>query len=101
VKTHKKTTIIKRWIKAMGFKLVKSHMINKKKLKINYYTLGNFGVYEFLHRPRPEGKLLNEKQRKFISWTPWGIDFKVNSVKDLSKAYQDSLNYNPDIILNG
>ena len=97
---HKKTLAIKRWIKTMGFKLVKSHVVNNKETKINYYSLGNFDIYEKVSKIHQEGKLLNNKERKFISWTPWGIDFEVNSVTDLSKAYQDSLHYNPDIILN-
>ncbi len=97
---HKKEISIKQWIKTMGFKLIKSHLVNNKETKINYYSLGNFGIYEKISKASPSGKSFHEKQRKFISWTPWGIDFEVNSVKDLSKAYQDSLNYNADIVLN-
>ncbi len=97
---HEKIVIIKRWIKTMGFKLVKSHVINNKETKINYYSLGNFGVYEEISKTHRADKSLHEKQCKFISWTPWGIDFEVNSVKDLSKAYQDSLTYNPEMLLN-
>ena len=42
----KKISAIKDWIKFMGFELVKSHLINRRNTRINYYSLGNFGVYE-------------------------------------------------------
>ena len=87
---------IKNWIKKMGFKLVKSHNLNHRTTKINYYSLGNFGVYEeILKSPKSVGE-----KRKFISWTPWGIDFEVNSVRDLSKAYEDFIEYNPNVVVS-
>lgn len=79
----------------MGFKLVKSHTFNSKKTKINYYSLGNFGVYEEIFKSSPS----SIERRKFISWNPWGIDFEVNSVNDLRKAYEQSEEYNPSLIL--
>ena len=95
-----KITAIKNWIKGMGFELVKSHVVNGKSVKINYYSLGNFGIYEEISKViNPDKKSAGDKLR-FISWTPWGIDFEVNSVNDLSEAYQDSISYNPDIALN-
>lgn len=94
---RQKTSTIKNWIKSMGFELIKSQQINRKALKVNYYSLGNFGIYEEISNLAKSGKMLTKKRRKYISWTPWGIDFEVNSVKDLSKAYQDSLIYNPEI----
>ena len=84
---------IKNWIKSMGFKLVKSHVLNRRNRKINYYSLGNFGVYEEIFKSTSSS---NEK-RKFISWNPWGIDFEVNSVNDLRKAYEESEKYNPNL----
>jgi hypothetical protein len=90
-----KIIAIKNWIKEMGFELINSQIINGRSLKINYYSLGSFGIYEEI----PEGKEANNKLR-FISWNPWGIDFEVNSVNDLSKAYQDSISYNPDVELS-
>ncbi|WP_423148954.1 hypothetical protein [Rubrolithibacter danxiaensis] len=85
----------------MGFKLNKSHNLAARSKKIKYYTLGNFGVYEEISTPNTatEGKQAGEKQ-KFISWTPWGIDFEVNSVKELSKAYSEFMKYNPDVAIN-
>lgn len=80
----------------MGFKLVKSHVLNRKNTKINYYSLGNFGVYEQIDKTQSSSKSAAEK-RSFISWTPWGIDFKVNSVKDLRKAYEESEAFNPEL----
>ena len=97
---REKISAIKNWIKSMGFKLVKSHVINRRSLRINYYRLGNFGVYEEIPTPVRSDKRGAHKDRKFISWTPWGVDFEVNSVKDLSKAYEDSQLYNPDLVLN-
>jgi len=83
----------------MGFELSKSHVVRTKSKKINYYTLGNFGVFEEISMPETtEGSEL--KEQKFISWTPWGIDFEVNSVRDLSKAYADFLRYNPNVVIN-
>ncbi|MBC7913206.1 MAG: hypothetical protein H7Y07_03695 [Pyrinomonadaceae bacterium] len=96
--TRNKALSIKSWIKDMGFKLTKSHLLEHRTRKIKYYTLGNFGIYEEI---TPGGKLASVlgKNQKFISWTPWGDDFEVNSVKDLSRAYQEFINYNPNIII--
>lgn len=96
---RKTASAIKTWIKAMGFKLVKSHVLNRKNIKINYYSLGNFGVYEQIFKSTTASKSGSEK-RKFISWTPWGIDFEVNSVKDLIRAYEESEEYNPELALS-
>lgn len=89
---------IKNWMKGMGFKLIKSHLINGRSTKINYYSLGGFGIYEEISKGINDGKKLAGDKLRFISWTPWGVDFEVNSVNDLSKAYQDSINYNPDVV---
>lgn len=88
---------IKNWLKTMGFKLVKSHVLRRRGTKINYYSLGNFGVYEQIAQ---SGSPSKDRNRKFISWTPWGIDFEVNSVKDLRRAYEESEEYNPELVLN-
>lgn len=93
-----KITAIKNWMKDMGFKLIKSHVINGRSTKINYYSLGSFGIYEEISKGIKGGKKMAGDKLRFISWTPWGVDFEVNSVNDLSKAYQDSISYNPDII---
>ncbi|MBC8053145.1 MAG: hypothetical protein H7Y13_08770 [Sphingobacteriaceae bacterium] len=96
--TQNKALSIKNWIKEMGFKLSKSHLLEHGTRKIKYYTLGNFGVYE---ETRPSIKSeSSEKKQKFISWTPWGDDVEINSVKDLSKAYEDFIKYNPNLVLN-
>lgn len=98
--TQNRAQLIKIWIKKMGFKLAKSHVLSRRAKKINYYTLDNFGVYEeIITKPQGLGSKL-PKQEKFISWTPWGIDIEVNSVKDLSNAYDDFLKYNPDVAVN-
>lgn len=89
---RKTVSAIKEWINTMGFKLTKSYSLSNKALKINYYNLGNFGVYEEIFNMDSAAK-----ERKFISWTPWGEDFEVTSVSDLYKAYQDSLKYNPEL----
>ena len=94
-----KITAIKSWMKNMGFKLIKSHVINSRTIKINYYSLGSFGIYEEISKGIKKGQKVADDNLKFISWTPWGIDFEVNSVNDLSEAYQDSIDYNPDIVL--
>ena len=94
-----KITAIKSWMKNMGFKLIKSHVINGRTIKINYYSLGSFGIYEEISKGIKKGQKVADDNLKFISWTPWGIDFEVNSVNDLSEAYQDSIDYNPDIVL--
>ena len=90
-------TAIKDWIKKMGFKLIKSHNLNHRTTKINYYSLGNFGVYEEILKTQKSGAA---EKRKFISWTPWGIDFEVNSVRDLSRAYEEFVEYNPNVVLS-
>ena len=76
----------------MGFELIKSHDLNNKSVKINYYSLGNFGIYEEITN---KGK--NADKLRFISWTPWGVDFEVHSLKELSDAYQDSIRYSPEL----
>ncbi|HEY1025088.1 MAG TPA: hypothetical protein VGE26_07985 [Sphingobacteriaceae bacterium] len=88
---------IKNWIKKMGFKLVRSHNLNHRTTKINYYSLGTFGVYEEICKSQRPGK--QDGGHKFISWTPWGIDFEVNSVRDLSKAYEEFVEYNPNVLV--
>ncbi len=93
-----KIAAIKNWIKKMGFELIKSHVIKGKSTKINYYTLGSFGIYEEISKGIKGGKKMAGDKLRFISWTPWGVDFEVNSVNDLSKAYQDSISYNPDVV---
>ena len=93
-----KITAIKAWMKEMGFKLTKSHVRNGKSLKINYYSLGSFGIYEEISKGIKGGKTIAGDKLRFISWNPWGVDFEVNSVNDLSKAYQDSISYNPDVV---
>ena len=97
--TQNKALSIKSWIKEMGFKLTKSHLLDHRKKQIKYYTLGNFGVYEEI-TPVKKSEPASNKKRKFISWTPWGDDFEVNSVKDLRKAYEEFMNYNPNYNLN-
>ena len=95
----RKIAAIKNWIETMGFELVKSHILNSKFTRINYYSLGNFGVFEEISEPQKSGKASGGEKMKFISWNPWGVDFEVNSVKDLSKAYEDSLIINPQLSL--
>jgi len=97
--TRNNALSIKGWLKDMGFKLTKSHFLEHRTRKINYYTLGNFGIYEET-KPAKKAEALSEKKRRFISWTPWGDNFEVNSVKDLSKAYEEFMNYNPEVVLN-
>ena len=94
----KKISAIKKWIEAMGFELVNSHLISGKYNRINYYSLGNFGIYEEIAKPA-KSQTESEGKRKFISWNPWGDDFEVNSVRELSEAYQDSLIINPELAL--
>ena len=89
---------IRSWIKGMGLKRIKSHTLNGKTRRINYYSLGSFGVYEEIPLSvNKEGKKGRKDQSRFISWNPWGIDFEVSSVNELSRAYQDSISYNPEI----
>lgn len=95
----RKIAAIKKWIETMGFKLVKSHLNNSKYSRINYYSLGNFGIYEEILKPSKKPDSKSEGKMKFISWNPWGEDFEVNSVKDLSDAYQESLVINPELAM--
>ncbi len=90
--TRNRALTIKNWIKTMGFELTKSHHLDHRTKKIKYYTLGNFGVYEEITPTRTSA----HKKQKFISWTPWGDHFEVNSVRDLSQAYQNFVTYNPN-----
>ena len=85
-------------MKKMGFELITSHFLNGRATKINHYSLGNFGIYEEISKSMEDGKRIADEKLRFISWTPWGIEFEVNSVNDLSQAYQDSINYNPEVI---
>ena len=87
-----KINAIKNWIKSMGFELVNSHDLNGRAIKINYYSLGNFGIYEEISK---KGK--SADQRRFISWNPWGVDFEVQSVRELYDAYQDSKSFCPEL----
>lgn len=81
----------------MGFELTKSHLLQHRTKKVKYYTLGNFGVYEEI---TPTKKQPAEKKQKFISWTPWGDSIEVHSVKELSKAYEEFIDFNPTVALN-
>lgn len=92
---HRKASAIKNWINIMGFELVKSDIL--KNSLFNYYSLGNFGVYEEVVNSVKSDKINKSKTQKFISWNPWGEFFEVNSVKDLDDAYQDSLIINPEL----
>ncbi len=76
----------------MGFELIKSHDMIHDSVKINYYSLGNFGIYEEISN---KGKNVNKL--RFISWTPWGVDFEVHSLKELNDAYQDSIRFSPEL----
>ena len=91
-----KIAAIKNWIKTMGFELIKSHNLSGEEVKINYYSLGNFGIYEEISNKKMSGGTEKEIMR-FISWNPWGIDFEVSSLKDLVEAYQDSKSLSPEI----
>ncbi|HEY1062852.1 MAG TPA: hypothetical protein VGE44_14245 [Daejeonella sp.] len=91
-----KIAAIKNWIKAMGFELIKSHDLSGKEVKINYYSLGNFGIYEEISNKKMADRSKGPKMR-FISWNPWGIDFEVSSLKDLVDAYQDSKSLSPEM----
>lgn len=93
-----KVAAIRNWMKNMGFELIKSHFVNGRLTKINHYSLGNFGIYEEISKSMEDGEKIAGKKLRFISWTPWGIEFEVNSVNDLSEAYQESINYNPEVI---
>lgn len=80
----------------MGFKLYKSHLLSSRSKKIKYYTLGSFGVYEEIQIPKNSNK--KPADERFISWTPWGVDIQITSVSDLSRAYEEFLDYNPPAI---
>lgn len=92
-----KIAAIKDWIKTMGFELIKSHDLSGEVVKINYYSLGNFGIYEEISNMKLIGRVRKAKMR-FISWNPWGIDFEVTSLKELINAYQDSKSYSPEML---
>lgn len=94
-----KIAAIKNWIKTMGFELIKSHDLNGKAIKINYYSLGNFGIYEEISKNVEKG-INAEDNLRFISWNPWGVDFEVHSVKELNDAYQDSIKYSPELAIS-
>lgn len=96
--TQQTARAIKNWIKNMGFKLDRSHVRDSRTRRINYYTLDNFGVFEEISADRSARE--SRKRQKFISWNPWGIDLEINSVRDLSQAYEDFLKYNPNVALN-
>ena len=98
--TPNKAQSIKAWIKRMGFKLTKKHVSNSQSKKINYYTLDNFGIYEEISSsPKKVNSDTPVQKQRFISWNPWGVDFEINSVRDLSKAYAEFINYNPNVQL--
>jgi hypothetical protein len=97
--TQNKALSIKNWIKGMGLKLTRSHLLEHRTKRIKYYTLGNFGVYEEI-TPLKRSETTAGKKLKFISWTPWGDNLEINSVKDLTKAYEDFIKYNPNLGLN-
>jgi hypothetical protein len=97
--TQNKALSIKNWIKEMGLKLTKSHLLDHRRKRIKYYTLGNFGVYEEI-TPSKKSEQGSDKKLKFISWTPWGDDVEINSVKDLSRVYEEFTRYNPNLSLN-
>lgn len=79
---------VKNWIKSMGLKLTKTHLVDRRQRKVNYYTLDNFGIYEeIISHDLPD--LTNMKFRKYTSWTPAGDPIEINSAKDVSLAYQD------------
>ncbi|MBC7743500.1 MAG: hypothetical protein H7096_00185 [Flavobacterium sp.] len=84
---------IKNWIEVMGFELVTSHTL--KNAILNYYSLGNFGVYEEILTSENASAQEDLNGIKYISWNPWGDDFEVNSVEDLNQAYEDTLSINP------
>ncbi len=96
----KQVLSIKNWLKSMGFKLAKSHTLNSGSKKIKYYILDNFGIYEETPLRKTDGKAsTSEKNKRFISWTPWGEDLEINSVRDISQAYQEFLRHNPDVVI--
>ncbi len=97
--TSIKASSIRDWIKRMGFTLAKSHVLNGQSKKIKYYTLDNFGIYEETPIRKTDGKAsVSAKNKKFVSWTPWGDMFEVNSVRDISRAYAEFANYNPNVV---
>ena len=56
-----KIAAVKYWIKVMGFELVKSHDLGGDEVKINYYNLGNFGIYEEISTKKLAGNAKMEK----------------------------------------
>lgn len=85
-------TAIKKWIKSMNFELVNSHEFKDQKLKINYYILGNFGIYEEISNVKGKPDNL-----RFITWNPWGIDFEIQSLEELHDAYLDFICFIPEM----
>ena len=78
----------------MGFELVDSHDFTDQAVKINYYTLGNFGIYEEISDKQGEHDNL-----RFITWNPWGIDFEVYTIKELHDAHQEFIRFSPELNL--
>ena len=64
----RKIAAIKNWIETMGFELVKSHILNNRYTRINYYSLGNFGIYEEISKPTKDPEANSVSKMKFISW---------------------------------
>ena len=87
------TAPIKHWIETMGFELVKSDFFQDTLL--NYYNLRNFGVCEEIITHQESSQTHDDV--RFIFWNPWGDDFEVNSVNELSRAYHESLTLNPEL----
>ena len=97
--TPNKASSIRNWIKSMGFKLSKSHILSSRSKKIKYYTLDNFGIYEETPIRKADGKASSSlKDKKFVSWTPWGDNLEITSVRDLSRAYAEFMKYNPNVL---
>lgn len=84
------TSAIQKWIKTMGFELINSHESKSLNVKTNYYSLGNFGLFEKI-------SLINDEPSdlRFITWNPWGIDIEVHSVEELQDAYDDFIGFSP------
>lgn len=84
----KNNSAIQKWIKTMGFELINSHESENPNIKTNYYTLGNFGLFEkiIIKNDKPS-------DQRFITWNPWGIDFEVHSLAELQDAYQNFISF--------
>ena len=94
----KNRVAIKDWIQTMDFELIKTHILSAEELEVNYYSLANFYIYEEITQPSPTLKNMNKTlEVRFFYWNPWGINFEVQSLKELMEAYQDSKSYNPDL----